>query len=274
LTAIAHKVENGVTYPKLDVKKYYYPDDIRNNGSLFTPDLYPAASLTDIYKNNTPMLIQSYSGEIDTANISYIAPSKMTSQSKAVFSKDAATNNMIMPVQAMTAIGQGSFYEVGKFDRYDSRGNLLQSTKDGLSTTYLYGYNQLYPIAKIEGATYDQVMTALGVPNPTNNSSYLSMDIVTRSNADINEVKENELIIALDTFRKHAGLSNFRVTTYTYDPLIGVTSVTPPSGMREVYIYEAVTNKLKEVKRMEKDASGNDVYRTLKEYEYHYKPQN
>ncbi|MDP9958129.1 hypothetical protein J2X97_003809 [Epilithonimonas hungarica] len=198
----------------------------------------------------------------------------MTSQSKAVFSKDAATSNMIMPVQAMTAIGQGSFYEVGKFDRYDSRGNLLQSTKDGLSTTYLYGYNQLYPIAKIEGATYDQVMTALGVPNPTNNSSYLSLDIVTRSNADINEVKENELIIALDTFRKHSNLANYVVTTYTYDPLVGVTSVTPPSGMREVYIYEAVTNKLKEVKRMEKDASGNDVYRTLKEYEYHYKPQN
>ncbi len=116
-------------------------------------------------------------------------------------------------------------------------------------------------------------MSALGVTTPTN-SSYLSLDIVTKSNADINESTENDLITFLDSFRKHANLTNYRVTTYTYNPLIGVTSVTPPSGMREVYIYEPITNKLQEVKRMEKDAGGNDVYRTLKEYEYHYKPQN
>lgn len=179
---------------------------------------------------------------------------------------------MILPVQAMTAMGQDPFYEVGRFDRYDSKGNLLQTTKDGFSTTYIYGYNQLYPIAKIEGTTYEQLMTALGVSSPTNNSSYLSLDIVTKSNADTNENSENDLIAALDSLRKHPNLANFRVTTYTYNPLIGITSVTPPSGMREVYTYEAVTNKLKEVKRMEKDAGGNDVYRTLKEYEYHYKP--
>jgi len=274
LTATAHKIENGVTYPKLEVQKYYYPLDLQNgNPSTATPaEQLQADDLLDVYKNNIPMLTQSYSGEINPANISYIAPSNMTSQSKVVYKKDANTSNMIMPIQALTAIGQGSFFEVGKFDRYDVKGNLLQTTKDGLSTTYLYGYNQLYPIAKIEGATYDQVMTALGVSNPTSNLSYLGLDIVTKSNADIDETTENDLITSLDTFRKHANLANFRVTTYTYNPLIGVTSVTPQSGMREVYIYEAVTNELKEVKRMEKDINGTDVYRTLKEYEYHYKP--
>ena len=273
LIATAHKVGNGVTYPIIDIQKFYYPSDLQNgNPSTVTPaEQLQADDLLDIYKNNTPMLTQSYSGEIDPANISYIASSKMTSQVKAVFSKDNNTSGMIMPTQVLTAMGQNSFYEVGKFDRYDSKGNLLQTTKDGFSTTYLYGYNQLYPIAKIEGATYDQVMSALGVTTPTN-SSYLSLDIVTKSNADIDESTETNLITALDSFRKHVNLANYRVTTYTYNPLIGVTSVTPPSGMREVYIYEPITNKLQEVKRMEKDAGGNDVYRTLKEYEYHYKP--
>ncbi|MDQ0478295.1 YD repeat-containing protein, partial [Chryseobacterium sp. MDT2-18] len=42
-----------------------------------------------------------------------------------------------------------------------------------------------------------------------------------------------------------------------------VTSITPPSGIRELYIYDTA-NRLKEVK----DITGN----ILKTYEYHYKP--
>ncbi|OJX30809.1 MAG: hypothetical protein BGO86_01845 [Chryseobacterium sp. 36-9] len=262
LVGSAHKIGNGVTYPNLDVKKYIYPYNIPN---------YPFQTFEEINKFDTPVLTQSYSGEIDPANIGYIAPWKMTSQSKIIFSNDNKTSNMIMPTQAMTAIGQDAFYEVGKFDLYDDKGNLLQSTKDGLSTTYIYGYKQLYPIAKIVGATYDQVMSAMGEV-PTTNTSYLNLNIVKKSDLDKDQTTENDLITALDSFRKEANLAGYAVTTFTYNPLVGVTSVTPPSGMREVYVYEAVTNKLKEVKRMEKDASGNDVYRTLKEYEYHYKP--
>jgi len=265
LSEVSNKISDGLTFPIINLNKYYYPYN-------FSDPLSQA--FEERNKSDTPILIKSYSGEIDPSTITNPGSQYLTSQSKVEFSVDANTSNLLLPTQAMTAIGQNSFYEVGKFDRYDSRGNLLQSTKDGLSTTYLYGYNQLYPIAKIEGATYEQVMTALGVSSPTENSSYLGLDIVTKSNADIDEATENDLINFLDAFRKHANLANFRVTTYTHNPLVGVTSVTPPSGMREVYIYEAVTNKLKEVKRMEKDAGGNDVYRTLKEYEYHYKPQN
>jgi len=265
LTEVSHKTGNGTTFPVIDLKKYLYPYNLVNPWSQ---------AFEEINKYNIPILIKSYSGEINPANISNPGSQYLTSQSEIKFAKDTNTSSILMPTQALTAIGQNALYEVGRFDRYDSKGNLLQSTKDGLSTTYIYGYKQLYPIAKIEGATYDQVMIALGVPNPTNNSSYLSLDIVKKSDLDKDTTTENDLITALDTFRKHTNLANFRVTTYTYNPLVGVTSVTPPSGMREVYIYEAVTNKLKEVKRMEKDASGTDVYRTLKEYEYHYKPQN
>lgn len=273
LVGVAHKIENGTAYPIFDVKKYFYPTDLRNGtpNTATLDERVQADHLLEVNKDDLPMLTQTYSAEINPATLAYIAPWNMISQSKIAFAKDSNTNNMILPVQALKAIGQNPFYEVGKFDRYDSKGNLLQSTNDGLSTTYIYGYNQLYPIAKIEGATYDQVMIALGVTNPTS-SSYLSLDIVTKSNADINEATESYLITSLDTFRKNANLANFKTTTYTYNPLIGLTSVTPPSGMRDIYIYETVTNKLKEVKRMEKDAGGNNVYRTLKEYEYHYKP--
>ncbi|MDQ0477483.1 hypothetical protein [Chryseobacterium sp. MDT2-18] len=62
---------------------------------------------------------------------------------------------------------------------------------------------------------------------------------------------------------KKTELSGFQITTYTYDPLIGVRSITPPSGLREYYFYDAA-NRLKEVR----DSNGN----VLKEYQYHYKP--
>lgn len=136
------------------------------------------------------------------------------------------------------------------FDFYDNKGNLQQyTTKSGISTAIIWGYNQTHPIAKIEGATYVQV-------------SSLATAIVTASDADASDpTKEGALIIALDSFR--TALPGYQITTYTYDPLIGVTSVTPPSGVREVYVYDTA-NKLQEVK----DINGN----LLKSYEYHYKP--
>lgn len=90
--------------------------------------------------------------------------------------------------------------------------------------------------------------------------------IVSASDDDADygtEASENALLAALDDFRTDAQLSGFQITTYTYDPLIGVRSIIPPSGIREYYNYDAA-NRLKEVK----DINGN----MLKEYQYHYKP--
>ncbi|MEJ5052655.1 hypothetical protein WH221_22740, partial [Chryseobacterium culicis] len=75
---------------------------------------------------------------------------------------------------------------------------------------------------------------------------------------------------ALNTFRMNASLSAYQVTTYTYDPLIGVRSITPPSGLSEFYIYDTA-NRLKEIRQQEKESSGNTIYKTVKEFQYNYK---
>ncbi|MCU7615562.1 hypothetical protein N0B16_14110, partial [Chryseobacterium sp. GMJ5] len=141
------------------------------------------------------------------------------------------------------------------YDRYDSKGNLQQyTTKDGISTAIVWGYNSTQPIAKVEGMSYDQLV----------NSGLLTA-ILSASDSDaVNPATEPALLTALDTFRKSAALSGSQVTTYTYDPLIGVTSITPPSGIREVYLYDTA-NRLKEIR--ENDASG----KLLKEFKYNYK---
>jgi hypothetical protein len=142
------------------------------------------------------------------------------------------------------------------YDKYDDKGNLLQYTTNSvIPVTIIWGYNQTQPIAKIEGATYAQV-------------SSLATAIIDASNDDANDTavgnpKETVLLTALDTFRTNAALAGYQITTYSYDPLIGVRSITPPSGIREVYIYDSA-NRLKEVR----DVNGN----ILKSYEYHYKP--
>ncbi|MDV7695857.1 hypothetical protein N6B72_02885 [Chryseobacterium soli] len=140
------------------------------------------------------------------------------------------------------------------YDQYDSKGNIIQyTTKGGISVSIIWGYDKTKPIAKIEGAKIYDIPQAL------------IDSIVNASNTDAisgTDASEQSLIAALDAFRNNAGLSAFQISTYTYDPLIGVRSITPPSGIREVYKYDSA-NRLEKVV----DANG----KVLKEYQYHYK---
>ncbi len=174
-----------------------------------------------------------------------------SSQSEA----DTKTSGHLLPyeIKSMDLLNVNST-EV-TYDQYDSTGNLLQyTTKDGLPTAVIWGYNGTQPIAKITGAPYTQV-------------SPLASAIIAASDADAAAAPhsdESALLTALDSFRKNAALSGYQVTTYTYDPLIGVRSITPPSGIREVYLYDSA-NRLKEIR--ENNATG----KILKEFKYNYK---
>lgn len=137
------------------------------------------------------------------------------------------------------------------YDRYDPlNGNLLQYTsKSGIPTALIWGYGGTQPIAKVEGATYGQVEA-------------LAAEIIDLSNRDTDEGSEEAFLRALDRFRSNSQLSLFQTTTYTHDPLIGVTSITPPSGIREVYRYDDA-GRLKSVT----DVNG----KVIKEHKYNYK---
>ncbi|SMC56153.1 RHS repeat domain-containing protein [Chryseobacterium sp. YR221] len=137
------------------------------------------------------------------------------------------------------------------YDKYDSKGNLLQyTTKDGVPTVIIWGYNNTRPIAKVEGLTYAQISSNISV-------------IVNASDVDGAAGSNNDETALLDAFKAfRAQFPNSPVTTYTYDPLIGVRSITPPTGITEFYTYDAAG-------RLEKVADANG--KVLKEMKYNYK---
>ncbi|WP_438426239.1 PKD domain-containing protein [Aquimarina macrocephali] len=116
-----------------------------------------------------------------------------------------------------------------QYHKYDAKGNPIEVSKvDGTHIMYIWGYQDTYPIAKIENATY------------VDTAPYIA-DLKTKSNADIDHCKEvtckeQVLRVALQNLRE--ALPNAMVSTYTYDPLIGVTSMTDPQGETAYYQYD------------------------------------
>lgn len=165
---------------------------------------------------------------------------------------DSQIGNFVLPKSVKSqdiSNGSTSFTEI-TLDKYDAIGNLIQYTgKNGIPVSIVWGYNSTLPIAKIEGAKYDDISNHV-------------QNIITLSDEDAsNPIKEELLLVAEDNFRKNSTLISYQITTYTHDPLIGVTSITPWSGLREYYKYDT-TN------RLEKIVDVNN--KILKEFNYHY----
>src|SRR5690606_783312 len=120
---------------------------------------------------------------------------------------------------------------------------------------YIWGYNGQYPIAKIEGASFGDIPSGV----------YSS--IVSASDSDVDGMGEDALRGELAKLRSTddcPGLSGALVTTYTYDPLVGMTSMTGAGGHTVYYGYDGF-NRLEHVK----DAAGN----ILNQNDYHYLDQ-
>ena len=144
--------------------------------------------------------------------------------------KDGSTSNL--PLIGNVEIQTGETFNVASY-KYDNKGNVMEYTlENGTPVSIVWGYKQLYPIAKIEGISYSSIPTTL------------ITNAVTASLADNDSgygaVKENALRSRLNEFRTNSTLvnANVLITTYTYDPLIGLTSVTNPIGLTSYYKYD------------------------------------
>lgn len=129
---------------------------------------------------------------------------------------------------------------------YYENGNVKEVVNNlGLHTVYIWGYNQTEVVAKIENS----------------NSAEVDSYVLTIQNLS-NGIDESVFIQELNKLRSY--LPNAMVTTYTHIPLVGVSTITDPKGLKTTYEYDAF-NRLKWVK----DHEGN----VLQKYCYNYKRQ-
>jgi len=163
------------------------------------------------------------------------------SQSKRTNYSYFQNNTIISPASVDLKIGSNAYETRLVYDTYDNKGNLQYLIKDGVNkVVYLWGYNQSYPVAKIEGATLTEVSNALGGAIPNLGTGGLSDSQVANL--------RNQL-------------TNAQVSTYTYSPLIGMTSATDPRGVTTNYTYDTF-GRLQSVK--------DDTGYIRQAYEYYY----
>ncbi len=262
------KLTQETTFKYYDINGYNNLKSVENKYSDATTDRKDFTySYTGDFQQNymigIPVKTEEYKNDKIIAR-TYYGFSKVWWHHEKLFPSGISKTNM------NALIPDNEWTEEIKYDQYDNKGNLLQyTTKFGVPVTLLYGYNKTQPIAKIEGLDYTVFLSLPGLG--VNASGYDNLEICQKSNADVDTASEETLLTALDNFRKNPAVSGYQITTYTYDPLVGVTSITSPSGVREKYIYDPYTNRLKEVKVMEKDSNGNYAYKISKEYQYNYK---
>ncbi|WP_208111299.1 DUF5977 domain-containing protein, partial [Flavobacterium chryseum] len=223
---------------------YYYPQDASLVSEPFVNDMITANRI------DTPLRTETFKGGVKL------------SEQKTQYAKDDTTANLLLPKFIYAAkfpnslsTGNGLKRKI-TYDKYDEMGNILQYTPEaGLPVSVIWGYNKTQPIAKIENTVYDNIP----VGTITNLQTLSDAD---KDNCLGESCSEQRLRNELNVLRNSL-LGSF-VTTYTYNPLVGVTSVTDLKGMTSYYEYDTV-GRLKFVK--------DNELNVLQKYCYNYKGQ-
>ena len=209
------------------------------NGSVTTTENYT-------YKSNTS-LIASVSRTTSDSGNSVVAVSYPSASGTAVEKSMIAANVVGKPVsetltrgsatvkytadyianngnfyvkQTSTAYGGSTDKLLSPVSTYHTFGRLSGSTDaDGISAAWLWGYDGAYPVYKVDGYSYSELLTAEGSKIAGKNLQNTSLT-------------------------SSKGLA----TKILYKNLVGPTSITAPSGIVNTYSYDS-SNRLYEVRR-------------------------
>lgn len=134
--------------------------------------------------------------------------------------------------------------------KYNNQNNIVEWESHGKKTVNLWSYKNQHIVAEIKNATYQEIEILLGGETYMNEFS----SSITLSEQNLSKINNLRM-----------QLPNAQVTTYTYKPLVGMTSQTDPRGVTTYYEYDTF-NRLKRTYIKE-----NGVEKTIQTYDYHYK---
>lgn len=105
------------------------------------------------------------------------------------------------------------------FNQYDISGNIKQTTaKNGIVSSYVWGYGRKFPVAKVVGKTYNELLT-----------TGIDENVVNQF------LPDNSMRMELDKLRV---LSNCFIQTFTYKNPAGITSEKDINGYLKYYEYD------------------------------------
>jgi hypothetical protein len=222
--------------------------DSRGNVLLKETQYANEAGLSDMEAINqlsTPVLVKNYyDGILQSTQKTEFILNELGYKPSKVFTAKGNSD--------LEAKVQFSYHNNGKLKQVDQLLDSPDSPGEGneivlKSTAYVWGYNNEYPVVKVDNATYNKVETSNANLNILRNST----------SALVN--KKNEL----RTLRND--LPNAFVYGYTYEPLVGISNIIDSRGYTTSYEYENL-NRLKEVK--------DEQEKIVEEYLYKYRSEN
>ena len=214
----------------VDVKSYH-PYDLSLSGAPETARLWMIANndISSVLKTETS--VQSVVTNTTIANFKNFDNANLVKENEMQSYHDATDKRIIYK------------------DYYDDYGNLVEYHQEhGIKTSYLWGYTGTYPVIEVKNSDYQTLVTTLG------SSMMAALNATSPSKATID---------AAVTILKSA-LPNALIGSYTYAPLVGMTSATDAKGQTTYYEYDSF-QRLVNVK----DQYGN----ILKHTDYHYQNQ-
>lgn len=153
-------------------------------------------------------------------------------------------SDLALPASVERALFSNALDTEMVYSRYDDKGNILEyKTKDGVINAFVWGYNGNYPVAAIQGSDYNSAIAQLTNP------------------AILETGNDQQIRAELNNIRTGLAAQKAMVTTYTYLPPTGMTSMTDPTGKTTYYEYDGLS-RLKVIK----DQNG----KILKQYNYQY----
>jgi len=218
---------------------YKYPDDVLTISSLGIDNLttIEKAAIDKLKFNNQHRISDVVQKEI------YRGGQLLTKERTNY--KEWITN-FVMPEFFQNSKNEQVLEDKIQFYSYYNNGNIREVSKvNGARITFIWGYNSQYPIAKIENASFSEIATALSV-----------------SESVLSSYNESNLT-QINSLRNSLQMSAAMITTYSYQPLIGITTVTDPKGDKITYTYDNF-GRLISVK----DKYGN----VISENQYNYRP--
>ncbi|MGV3459063.1 MAG: RHS repeat domain-containing protein [Flavobacterium sp.] len=247
-------VHEGFGWPKLSEKtiKEYFDNGVVQSKEFFT---YNATN-----KHLASHKIERYNsgGTVDETTINYTYTNYLNNNITSILEVETLKNGSVTGKQSLLYNPQQFLQSVDVskngfatetrlfYNAYDAWGHPLEVQQaGGQKIYYIWGYYHAYPVAMIEGVTYASITPQL---------------ITDIQNATVTGMES-----ALNALRSHLNSNQpgARLTTYLYDPLVGVTEVKDPNGFKTTYHYDAF-NRLEYVK----DHNGN----RLSENKYNYRP--